>query len=163
MFTGPEIADTLARLGVTHVIWVPDSELGLWEPALESSSAIRLIRVCREGEAWPLAAGLELGGKRPMIMMQVTGLFESGDAMRNVLFDLKLPLFAILGARNWLVENSPDSAKKYTEPILQAWGIPYRLIATPADKPLLAAHYRDCRDAGKPGAVLIAEGGTAPQ
>jgi sulfopyruvate decarboxylase TPP-binding subunit len=92
MFTGAEIVATLEELGITHVIWVPDSTTGPWETALESSRRLKLIRVCREGEAWPLAAGLHLGGASPLVIMQTTGMFESGDALRNVLFDLKLPI-----------------------------------------------------------------------
>ncbi len=51
-----------------------------------SSGAARyaLVRVCREGEAWEVAAGLHLGGATPLVMIQCTGLFESGDAIRNV-------------------------------------------------------------------------------
>ena len=160
MYSGPEVAATLAELGVSHVIWLPDSELGQWEAALENSPAFRLIRICREGEAWPLAAGLFLGGRSPLVMMQITGLFESGDALRNVLFDLKLPIFAIVGARSYLTESSPDTAKRFTEPILAAWGIPYVLIARAEDKPRLAEHYRRCRQEGTPGVALMAEGRT---
>ncbi|MCI0357941.1 MAG: hypothetical protein L0211_05560 [Planctomycetaceae bacterium] len=105
MFTGPEIVATLSELGVTHVVWVPDTAIGPWEAALDAAGSLRLIRVCREGEAWPLAAGLHLGGKSPLVMMQTTGLFESGDALRNVLFDLKLPIFSLIGLRNWLTRD----------------------------------------------------------
>ncbi len=158
MFSGPEITDAIGPLGFTHVVWVPDSVLGGWEAALEASEAFRLIRVCREGEAWPLAAGLYLGGKRPLVLMQCTGLFESGDALRNVLFDLKLPLVAILGYRSYLIRGSSDSAKKFAQPILDAWGIDYRLIATEQDKPQLAAQLATCLEAQRPGMVLLAEG-----
>ncbi len=75
MFTAQEITNVLVELGVTHVVWVPDSVLGAWEQALEDSPDLQLIRVCREGEAWPLAAGLYLGGQSPLVMMQTTGLF----------------------------------------------------------------------------------------
>jgi hypothetical protein len=90
--------------------------------------------------------------------LQTTGLFESGDALRNVLFDLRLPVFAIFGGRSWLVENSTDSAKRFTEPILRAWGIDYVLIESDTDRPKLAEHYQRCSSAGKAGAVLVAEG-----
>src|SRR5688572_13910263 len=123
MFSGPEIVAALEAAGITHAIWVPDSTTGPWESALESSSSLSLVRVCREGEAWPLAAGLHLGGKTPLIIMQTTGLFESGDALRNVLFDLKLPILSLIGVRNWLVEGSRDSARRFAEPIFQAWGV----------------------------------------
>jgi len=158
MFTGPEIAESLEELGVSHVVWLPDSVLGLWESALEGSGHLQLVRVCREGEAWAIAAGLQLGGARPVVILQTTGLFESGDALRNVLFDLGLPLFAIIGYRSYLVPDSPDTAKKFAEPILQAWGIDYRVIATPDERSQLANHYRACRDVSCPGAVLIGEG-----
>jgi len=158
MFSGPEIVETLEGLGITHVVWVPDSAMGTWESALEASRQIRLIRVCREGEAWPLAAGLFLGGQSPLVVMQTTGLFESGDALRNVLFDLKLAIFALIGVRNGLVPASQDSAKTLAEPILKAWGIDCVWIAALEDKAKLRDHFRACRGAGRAGAALLAEG-----
>ncbi len=157
-FTGTEIASLLVDLGVSDVVWIPDSALGAWESGLEQSPRLRLLRVCREGEAWPLAAGLHLGGRSPILVMQTTGLYESGDALRNILYDLRLPLFAVIGARSWLAESSQDSAKRFAEPILEAWQLDWALVAGNADKPKLAEHYRRCRAEGKAGAVLIAEG-----
>jgi sulfopyruvate decarboxylase TPP-binding subunit len=158
MYDGPEIAAILEGLGITHVVWVPDTALGPWEAALEALSRLQLVRVCREGEAWPLAAGLHLGGKTPLVVMQTTGLYESGDALRNVLFDLKLPIYSVIGVRNWLVPSSRDTAKTFAEPILGAWGLDCVWIASPADKPKLADHFRSCRAAGRPGVALLAEG-----
>ena len=158
MFTGPEIETLFAELGITHVVWVPDTTIGPWEVSLAGSSRLRLIRVCREGEAWPLAAGLHLGGQSPLVVMQTTGLFESGDALRNVLFDLKLPIYSLIGVRNWLVSQSRDSAKTFAEPILQAWGLDCQWIVEAADKPKFAEHFRRCQSAGTPGVTLLAEG-----
>ena len=158
MFTGTEIETVFAGLGITHVVWVPDTSIGLWEQSLAASSRLRLVRVCREGEAWPLAAGLYLGGKSPLVLMQATGLFESGDALRNVLFDLTLPIYSLIGVRNWLVPQSRDSAKTFAEPILRAWGLDCQWIAEPSDKPKLAEHYRRCQSAGTPGVAILAEG-----
>jgi sulfopyruvate decarboxylase TPP-binding subunit len=158
MILGHQIEEAVSQLGTTHVVWLPDTALGQWEEALEKSASFDLLRVCREGEAWPLAAGLYLGGKSPLVMMQTTGLFESGDALRNVLFDLGIPLFALIGYRSYLVEDSPDTAKKFAEPILDAWGLRYELIQGSEDLPKLADHIRVCRTDGVPGVGLIAEG-----
>ena len=158
MFSGDEVADALADLGITHVVWLPDSALGPWEEALASASALNLVRVAREGEAWAIAGGLLIGGARPLVMIQNTGLFESGDALRNMLFDLRLPLYAVIGYRSYLVPDSPDSAKRFTEPLLKAWGIDYVLLDTPSSLAKLTEHYRTCQAAGKPGAALVAEG-----
>jgi sulfopyruvate decarboxylase TPP-binding subunit len=158
MFTGEEIAAALDELGVTDVVWAPDSLLAQWEAALEAAPRLRLLRVCREGEAWPLAAGLHLGGRKPLVMMQTTGLFESGDGLRNAVYDFQLPLFAVIGARSWLVKNSTDSARRFAEPVLKAWGLDYRIIERSDDKRLLVEHCLACRKAQRPGAVLVAEG-----
>ncbi|HVW39259.1 MAG TPA: thiamine pyrophosphate-binding protein [Pirellulales bacterium] len=158
MLTGSQIAETLVELGVSHVVWLPDSMLGGWETALSESPDLKLLRVCREGEAWTLAAGLYLGGQQPIVVIQNTGLFESGDALRNVLFDLGLPLYAIIGYRSYLIENSPDSARRFTEPVLKAWGLDYLLIDRAKLAPRLAEHYRACQAAGRPGVCLLAEG-----
>ena len=158
MIAGQEIAQALTDWGTTHVIWLPDSMLGTWEDSLEASGAFELIRVCREGEAWPLAAGLHLGGKSPLLMMQSTGFFESGDAMRNVLFDLGVPIYAFVGYRSYLLRDSPDTAKKFIEPVIQAWGLSHQLIKGTDDLPKLSEHYHRCRTQGVPGIGLIAEG-----
>jgi sulfopyruvate decarboxylase TPP-binding subunit len=158
MFTGPEIVSILEPLGFTHVVWVPDSALGTWESSLLKSSKIKLLRVCREGEAWPLAAGLHLGGKQPLIVMQCTGFFESGDALRNALFDLNLPLIAIIGVRNYLDPKSNDSAKRFTEPVLKAWGVDYVVVGSEAEKARLGEFIRQRLQQRKPGIVLIGEG-----
>ena len=60
-----KVVATLENLGLTHVVWLPDSALGPWEHALAASRQLSLLRVTREGEAWTLAAGLYLGGKTP--------------------------------------------------------------------------------------------------
>jgi sulfopyruvate decarboxylase TPP-binding subunit len=128
-----------------------------WEPAILATPSLKLVRVCREEKPgpWPRAC---TGGQRPLVVIQNTGLFESGDALRNVLFDLRLPLFAVIGYRGFLVENSPDTAKRFTEPVLRAWGLDYVLIDSPERATRLTEHYRACQAAGRPGVVLVAEG-----
>ncbi len=158
MFTGEALTAALASLGVTHVVWLPDSAIGAWESALEAAAGLTLVRVCRESEAWAIAAGLQLGGKLPLVMIQNTGLFDSGDALRNVLFDLEIPLYALIGYRSYLVENSPDTAKHFTEPVLKAWNMDYILIDQPGRIGDFVEHFRACQTAVRAGVTLIAEG-----
>jgi len=159
VFTGDQIVSALRSAGVTHVVTVPDSTLGQWESAIQASG-IPLVRVCREGEAWQVAAGLYLGGAEPLVVIQCTGLFESGDALRVALHDWQLPLWAMIGYRSYLNQDTlpGDTCLAFTEPILDAWRIPYRLITDPAQIDEIAEHWRVCRATGTPGAALIAEG-----
>src|ERR1043166_7965968 len=128
MFSDRQISTLLARLRVTHVVTVPDSTIGRWEPAIAGTEGVRLVRVCREGEAWAVAAGLFLGGRRPLVMIQCTGLFESGDALRNALHDWKLPIPSVIGYRSFLNQDllPGDTCLVFTERVLEARRIDYR-------------------------------------
>src|SRR5688500_15346622 len=109
MPAGPAVVAALRRAGVSHVVWLPDSELGTWQDALTGPDGLPLVRVCREGEAITVAAGLLLGGKTPVVLIQCTGLFEAGDALRNVVYDLGLPLFLVVGVRSMLAHRAGQS------------------------------------------------------
>ena len=160
MLDGTTVVAALKECGVTHVIWIPDSELGTWEPALTGPGGLPLIRVCREGEAFGVAAGLLIGGQRPIVIIQCTGLFEAGDALRNVVHDLKLPVFFVVGVRSYYAHQqgaSKDTCPIFTEPILRAWQIPYTLLDRRHSADDLAAVYRQAQADGRAAAVLIAE------
>jgi hypothetical protein len=137
MVTGPRIAETLCQLGVTDVVWLPDSLLGTWEASLAAEPRLRLLRVCREGEAWALAAG---------------------DALRNVLFDWRLPLWTLVGYRSYLLAGSTDTARRFTEPVLAAWGLETLLVESDDGLGRLADFFRSCREANRASIGLIAEG-----
>ena len=160
MFTPEEIVAAFTELGITHVVWIPDTTTGQWDNALQAAPEIQLIQVCREGEAWALAAGLYLGGAKPIVVIQCTGFFESGDAMRNIVHDYKLPIFGLVGYRSYLNASSlpGDTCLKFTEPVLEAWALNTVFIDCEEKKPKLAKHYRACVENNVPGIALMAEG-----
>jgi sulfopyruvate decarboxylase subunit alpha len=160
MFSGEQIASLFAEMGVTHVVTVPDSTIGKWGEAIANSGTVRLVRVCREGEAWAVAAGLHFGGARPLVLIQCTGLFESGDSLRNVVHDWKIPVFSVIGYRSYLNQDTlpGDTCLVFTEPLLDAWKVEYALITAPSQLAVIREHYAACLAAGKAGAALIAEG-----
>ena len=160
MFTPEEIVAAFTELDITHVVWIPDTTTGQWDNALQAAPEIQLIQVCREGEAWALAAGLYLGGAKPIVVIQCTGFFESGDAMRNIVHDYKLPIFGLVGYRSYLNASSlpGDTCLKFTEPVLEAWALNTVFIDSEEKKPKLAEHYRACVENNVPGIALMAEG-----
>ena len=160
MLDGPSVVAALKECGVTHVVWIPDSELGMWETALSSDADLRLIRVCREGEAIAGAAGLLLGGQRPVVAIQCTGLFEAGDTLRNVVHDMKLPLFMIVGVRSYYAyqqKKTSDSCPVFTEPILKAWQIPYKILDRRHTASDLSQAYRQAQAENRASIVCLAE------
>ncbi len=159
-FTGGQIAEFLADAGITHVVSVPDSTIGPWHEAIAAHPRLRLIRVCREGEAWAVAGGLHLGGASPVVLIQCTGLFESGDSLRNIVHDWKLPIFSIIGYRSYLNQDTlpGDTCLVFTEPMLDAWKLDWRLVTGAAQLGEMRAHYDACRAAGVAGAIVVGEG-----
>ncbi len=160
MLDGPGVVRGLVSAGVTHVVWLPDSELGQWEEALRDAPGLRLVRACREGEAIAVAAGLMLGGKRPVVLIQCTGFFEAGDALRNVVHDLKLPLFLVVGARGWKAAqrgSTFDTCPVFLEPILRAWKLDYTWLDENSKPDDLVAAYQRARAEKRAGVALLAE------
>ncbi len=160
MLEGPVVAAALKEAGVTDIVWIPDSDLGTWEPALLATPGLRLVRVCREGEAIALAGGLLLGGRRPLIVIQCTGLFEAGDALRNLVHDMKLPLFFVIGVRSYFAHQKKatgDSCPVFTEPIVKAWQIPYTILDATKGAADRAGAYRQAWEEKRAGAVLLPE------
>ena len=95
-----------------------------------------------------------------MIVIQCTGFFEAGDAVRNLVHDVHIPLFLIVGVRSYLASRqgaSADNCPRFTEPLLKAWDIPYTLLDDRHTAQDLGRVYRQHRDDRRAGAVLIAE------
>jgi sulfopyruvate decarboxylase TPP-binding subunit len=153
--------EQLIACGVTHVVWLPDSESGFMYEALtraEADGRLRLVPICREGEAVPLAFGIQLGGKKPAILIQNTGFYEAGDSLRGQAIDLGLPLVLLIGYRGWRPNRAEmvDSAGVYLEPILRAWGVPYYLVEQPEALPRIREAFDEAERRSGPVAVLIA-------
>jgi sulfopyruvate decarboxylase subunit alpha len=159
VFTGQQIADLFKSSGVTHVVTVPDSTIGQWEHDIERAG-INLVRVCREGEAWTIAGGLYMGGAMPLVMIQCTGLFESGDALRNMVHDWRMPIYSMVGYRSYLnQDNLPgDTCLVFTEPILAAWKLDVCFVKKPDQLEEIGRHIVACREGSRAGVTLLAEG-----
>ncbi len=98
--------DALKECGATHLVWLPDTESGYLYQSLSEDPQLKLVPVTREGETFAIALGLLIGGKKPVVCIQNTGLYESGDSIRGLWIDLKLPILAldpltILPRRSW--------------------------------------------------------------
>ena len=142
--------------GVTHIVWLPDSEAGEMYRAIVDTPQLTLVPVAREGETIAIAAGLLVGGARPVVQMQSTGLYESGDSVRGLALDLALPLVMMIGYRGWRADGPlTDSAAVFLEPTLDTWGIPHHLVVDDAHVGRISAAHHEAQLRGGPVAVLI--------
>ncbi len=145
------LVPVLEDLGVSHVVGIPDNTSAPLFDALRVSGRPRLLIVTREGEAFALAAGLWLGGADPLVLIQNTGLLESGDALRGTATRMGVPLPIVVTARGWakmtaagvgpeaprsrelLVRPDVDSVALLTPATLAAWGVPFQVNESASD------------------------------
>jgi sulfopyruvate decarboxylase subunit alpha len=146
----------LHKNGVTHIVWLPDTETSFLYAEVEADPELSIVPVCREAESMAVAAGLWIGGKRPVVMIQNTGLLESGDSVRGLTVDVGLPLVMMIGYRGWTRHGeTTDSAALITEPTLRAWRLNYYLVETDADAGRISEAFEEAGREQHPVACLI--------
>ena len=155
--TAERVIDELKKCGVTHMVCLADMKTRFIYDAMMSQKEITLVPFCREGEGVAIAAGLVIGGKKPVVLYQNTGLYEAGDSIRTVALELRLPLLMIISYLGWR-RDSPitDSAGIFLEPTLDAWGIKYYLVQSDEDVKKISIGDKQAQETNKPVAILIA-------
>ena len=158
--TAHRVFDELKKCGITHIVGLPDSTLRfLFDPGLFRQYRMVMVPVCREGEAIAIAAGLLLGGKKPVVMHDSPGFFEAGDSVRGLALDLQLPLLLIISYQSREGDapstDSRDSRHIFLEPILDAWGIKHYLVATDEEVARISTGYKETPQTNRPVAILM--------
>ena len=151
------ILDELKKWKITHVVGVPDNGSRALYERIREEPGLRIVSVCREGEAYAVASGLYVGGARPCVLIQNTGFLESGDGFRGTAHNMAVPLVSLIGYRGYtsLASSRVDTAASFLEPTLKAWGMSYYTLASDADAPVLAEAFREAEEGSKPVAVLL--------
>ena len=169
------VISELKKCGITHILGLPDNTSAALFSLLADDPDIDLITVTREGEAFAMASGLWLGGKVPAVLIQNTGLLESGDAYRGTALRMRVPLLCLITYRGYarmndLHEGVPeepevdnysradiDSAGVMTEPTLKAWALPYEFLHSDRDVGKISLAFEQAANESRPVAVLITE------
>lgn len=157
MIKADAVLSEIKKNRVTHIVGIPDNGSRALYQKLWDDPDIRVIPVTREGEAFALASGLFLGGKRPMVIIQNTGFFESGDAFRGTVHNMAVPLVMLIGYRGHETMSGTavvDTAATFFEPILKAWEIPYYVMRSSSESPLISEAFSKSEDISLPVAVI---------
>ncbi len=154
--------EAMLSVGITDVVSIPDGESRHLFSALLATPGIEVYQPTREGEGIAIAAGLWVGGRRPLVLLQNTGLMEAGDALRGCGIGPSIPLLLLVGWRGYpgaMAGRLPiDSAHPYTEPLLQAWGVPHRRLMGDDDLGAIGEMASLAESTSKPAAVVYGYG-----
>ena len=158
----------LAALAIRDVVYVPDNPLSHVLRSLAGEHpGIRTTVATREEEAFGIAAGLYLGGVRPAVMLQSSGLGNSINALASLNVAFEIPVLMLVSMRGGEGEWNPTQQPmgRAVRPILDALGISHVTVEV-ADH--AAAQVREMGERAlgtrRPGACLLARRlwGTAP-
>jgi sulfopyruvate decarboxylase TPP-binding subunit len=148
----------MRKNGVTHVVWLPDSETNWLYLLMKAEPSLTLVGVSREGHACSIAAGLSTGGRTPMILIQNTGMMESGDSIRGWLLGLNVPVVLMVGYRGWTRHGADtDSAATYTERFLMAFNLAYYMVESDEDAPRISMAFAEAARTKRPVVVLVGD------
>ena len=114
--------------GSRDVVYVPDNPLSHVLRAFEHQFRdVRLVLATREEEAFGIAAGLYLGGRRPTVMLQSSGLGNSLNAVTSLLLPYQIPVLMIVSMRGdageWNAAQVPMG--RAVRAVCEAIGVPH--------------------------------------
>ena len=122
----------LKEAGIDFVTYVPETRMSEILPLMKAEECIALVPVASEAEAVGIAAGAALGGKRPAVYMEGTGLFVSTYNLLTVGERYGVPMLLLIA----YVGSFEDRRNSFlfshygtkTTGILDTLGIQYQVI-----------------------------------
>jgi sulfopyruvate decarboxylase subunit alpha len=161
------VAAGVHAAGSRHLVYVPDNPLSHVIAALGAQFPdIHTTLATREEEAFGIAAGLYLGGAKPTVMLQSSGLGNSLNAITSLLIPYQIPALIVISMRGdegeWNAAQVPMG--RAIRPILESMGIPHvtaELADTTAETVRLVG--QTAFGTRLPGACLLPRRLTVPQ
>ena len=127
----PEFLAALRAEGFDFFCGVPCSLLKGLVSLLEDERSLGYVSATREDSALGIAAGAFFGGKRPMVLMQNSGLGVSVNALASLHTLYEIPVLCLI---SWRGEDRSDAPEHWMmgeimHPVLDQMKIPHRALS----------------------------------
>ncbi len=150
------ILQALRGAGINLVATLPDVNLSELLRAVEESSELIHVPVCREEEGIGICAGAYLVGKKCAVIMQNGGFFNSNNAIVSTLLQYQIPLLLLIYYAGDVGDRTFSTTGSLTEPVLQALGIRYYVMRETEDAAELIRRTQILtEDSKRPVALLL--------
>ena len=119
--------------GIDFAVFLPDSMLDAIEQLMLERGDIAAYQCSREDEGIAMAMGAFLVGKRPVALMEGSGIGMSALILARGIVQ-KTPTMLIIGHNSTLGERYDyhGATRLVAEPVLRALSIPYHVLYDPA-------------------------------
>ena len=158
--SGAELAALLDRHGFDFYTGVPCSLVEDLIAALERRPDAPWLPAVREDVAVGMAAGAWLGGRRPVVVMQNSGLGTSLNALASLSLMYGFPALLIVTWRGYAGRDAPEHILmgEITPKLLDLLGIPHRVVSDASIAEDLAWARREMDTRESPVALVVLPG-----
>lgn len=153
----------LQRADVDHVVTVPDwVQLSLHARLQQPDTGIRVLNACNENQCVTTAAGLAIGGRKPLLVMQNQGFYNCINTLRALALDARIPLVIMVGqfGREFANLDQPSTRSRRTmvrllEPMLHTLGVPFQRLDGEDDLGRIDAAFEQAEAEGGPAVLIV--------
>jgi phosphonopyruvate decarboxylase len=127
---------------------------------LSSDAGIPYVPATREDEAMGIATGACLAGRKPVVLMQNSGLGSAINPLASLDILYRIPILMIVGWRGYDGKDAPEHLimGESTTRLLEAIGVPVRIISGDDPEGAIAVSARAMRETGMPAAAVLVPG-----
>jgi sulfopyruvate decarboxylase subunit alpha len=155
-----EFCTALQRNGFDFFCGVPCSVLKNIIHCLSGKKQYQYVPATREDEAFGIAAGAYMGGKKPVVLMQNSGLGNSIDALTSLIILYKLPILMIISWRGFQESGFPEHTLMgtYMLDFLETMHIPTTVISSDKVAEQIEQAARNLGELEAPVALILKRG-----
>ncbi len=120
------LAGGFQQAGIDMMVYLPDATLDGIEQLIVEKNEIKSYQCVREDEGLAIAMGAYMVGRRPVVLMEGSGIGMSGVILARSLLQ-RCPMLLLVGHCSTLGERYDyhGSTRLVVEPILRAINVPY--------------------------------------
>ena len=155
-----EFCATLRHHGFDFASGVPCSILKGIILHLESQTDIQYVPSTREDEAIGIATGAYLAGRRPMVLMQNSGLGNVVNALTSMVLLYRIPLLLVISGRGFRIEDAPEHSiiGEIMIKLLETIGVQTEIVSKEDPAAAILTTARNIAENGTTAAIILPKG-----
>lgn len=158
--TAAKIADAMAAAGIKLVASLPDNWIN---PLIQKTIAdprFTHVSVNREESALAMCCGAHMSGLGSVALMGTSGFMTLPYAITKINYTYEIPTFFMITLRGTFDDSHKFHISNglYLEPLLDAIKMPYEIVESESDLPMIGKVYKYTRTYSRPAVVCMARG-----
>lgn len=160
MVTTKDFCTLLKKTGFDFSTGVPCSILKDVINYLSEDQDIPYIPATREDEAIGIATGAYFAGKKPVVLMQNSGLGNSIGTLASLPLLYEIPLLLLISWRGYQGKDAPEHLimGKSMLKLLEDIGVPTQLLSKEKAEKTVSSAVKIMEERGTPTAIIVRRG-----